>query len=535
MDWVEYVLSAGVVPKVITVLKVAFFLFTANLLRLLVRMSREDARSPGEPGRRALRVFYGFVSPLMACVLLYQASWQLTGFARPKFVAFMQRYNRRPLNPARRLVRGRILDANGEPLAVNDERDALRRRYPQGEACCHVVGYADRTFGLTGIERADDARLIGASLASRDEADSFRKNMLGRGGIRGNDVTLTLDVRLQREATRLLRGKRGAIVALRPFDGAVLVMVSAPSFDPNNLSASLMRGGGGQSALFNRAIHGLYPPGSTFKIVTAAMALESGFSESVVCPPEGFVAVRGTTPIRDHEYYAYQRQGRTWNGHGALDLGRAFALSSNVFFARLGADLTSERFNATAKRFSLRSPVVLLEGPSGSVRSKTGGMPRLEEDDRGERAQMAIGQGRLLVTPLHMALVASAVAEDGRMYRPRLRQAEPAKVLAQAMSATTAARLRGFMRQAVQSGTGRGADVRGLAVAGKTGTAQAPGGDDHAWFVCLAPVERPVLALAVVVEHGGSGSRTALPLALAIMRNAQQLGLLECRVGGGSE
>jgi len=515
------------VPRIITGLKVVFFLVSANLLRLLVRMGPQVKPPAGEAGRRVGHVFYRFVLPLMAGLLLYQVSWQLTGFTRPRFVRFMQRYNRRPVNPARRRVRGRILDRDGEPLADNDDRDPLLRRYPWGNACCHIVGYASPTFGLSGIERAEDAFLSGASLASRVEVDRFGRNIMDRRAIVGNDLSLTLDVRLQREAARLLRGRRGAVVVLRPADGSVLAMASSPSFDPNALSESVMRGDAGQSSLFNRGIHGLYPPGSTFKIVTAAMAIESGFAGRLDCPGDGFVATKGARPIRDHEYYACLRAGRTWQGHGLLDLGTAFSLSSNVFFARLGADASSEQLNAIADRFHLRSRIVLLKGATGELRSKTGGMPRLEDDARGERAQVAIGQGTLLVTPLHMALVTAAVAEDGRMFRPRLKRTEPVKLLANTMSSTTAVRLRGLMRQAVETGTGRGADVRGLSVAGKTGTAQAPGGDDHAWFVCLAPVQEPAVAMVVVIEHGGAGSRTAVPVAVALLRSASRLGLLE--------
>jgi len=533
VDWVDHLLSAETVPRIITGLKVAFFLIAANLLRVLLRTGTQIKPPAKEPGRRVMQVFYWFVLPIMAGLLLYQATWQLTGFARPGFVRFMQRYNRRPVNPARRRVRGRILDRRGLPLAVNDDRNPLLRRYPEGEVFCHAVGYADPTFGLTGIEGAEDAYLSGASLASRNEVDRFGKNIVDRQAIRGNDLVLTLDGQLQREAARRLRGKRGAVVVLRPADGALLAMVSAPAYDPNALSGSLMRGDSGESALFNRALHGLYPPGSTFKIVTAALAVESGFAGKLDCPGEGFVADGGARPIRDHEYYACQRLGRIWRGHGLLDLGTAFARSSNVFFARFGADAASARFNALADRLCLRSSILLVDGASGKIRSKAGGMPRLTDGGRRERAQVAIGQGRLLLTPLHMALLAAAVAEDGKMFRPRLKRSAPAELLSNALSAGTAARLRGLMRQAVQTGTGRGADVAGLSVAGKTGTAQAPGGDDHAWFVCLAPVQAPAVAMAVVIEHGGSGSGTAVPVAVSILREAHRLGLLVRTSGTG--
>jgi penicillin-binding protein A len=533
VDWIERLLSAETAPRIVTGLKVAFFLLTANLLRMLLRTGAQIKPPAKDTGRRAMRVFYGFVLPLMGGLLVYQATWQLTGFARPGFVRFMQRYNRRPVNPARRRLRGRILDRNGVPLAVNDARNPLLRHYPEGNALCHAVGYSDSTFGLTGVERAEDASLSGTSLSNRNEVDRFGRNIVDRQAIRGNDLSLTLDARLQREAVRMLRGKRGAVVVLRPSDGALLTLASAPSYDPNALTRSLMRGGEGESALFNRALHGLYPPGSTFKIVTAAMAVESGFTGHLDCPANGFVADRGARPIRDHEYYACQRAGRTWRGHGLLDLGTAFARSSNVFFAMIGADTASSRFNAVADRFRLRSPILLLDGGSGAIRSKAGGMPRLADAARRERAQVAIGQGRLLLTPLHMALVAAAVAEDGRMYRPRLKRLVPVTLLSNAMSAQTARRVRALMRQAVQTGTGRGADVPGISVAGKTGTAQAPGGDDHAWFVCLAPVEAPAVAMAVVIEHGGSGSRTAVPVAVSVLRKAEELGLLVRTAGGG--
>ncbi len=461
-------------------------------------------------------------------VYLYQASWQLAGFARPAFMDFMRTYSRRPVNPAREMARGRILDRNGVELAVNDPADNRLRRYPLGSQFCHLVGYRDPMYGLNGLEAADNAFLSGYSLATADEVGRFGLNLLNHRTAEGNDLILTVDARLQKIGTELLKHKRGALVAVQPQDGSIIALVSAPAYNPQALDAAVGQADKDTSPLFNRAVHGLYPPGSTFKIVVAACALEQGFRELLDCPAHGYVPPGPyRRPIRDHEYYEYQRTGKIWSGWGRIGLDQAFARSSNVFFAQLGVRLGSAQLNAVAQRFLFNTPLVLFDGSSCRISAKPSHWPLLREHDSGSCAQQAIGQGSLLVTPLHMALITAAIAQHGELYAPRLAIRTPPRLLARLVHPGIAHQIKRLMRYTVEQGTARGANIKEVAIAGKTGTAQAPDGDDHSWFVCFAPLEKPAVAVAVLIEHGGYGAAAALPVATELIKKAQEFGLLE--------
>jgi peptidoglycan glycosyltransferase len=506
----------------------ALFLGLALLALLLSLLSaRGDRAAPGRShaGRRALVALFAL---LLAGVYLYQATWQLGGFARPAFVEFMRRFNQRPDNPVARIARGRLLDRNGETLAGNDPDHGARRLYPFSNAVCHVTGYLSPVFGLSGLEQADSAFLYGATLDTWDQRSRFTDNLLDRRRrVTGNDRTLTLDIRLQQEAVRLLGERAGAVVALDPRDGALLVLASTPGFNPNRPAPELFDRPDPGSPLLNRALHGLYPPGSTFKPVIAAAAIEAGFTGELDCPAIGYTAGRGAPAIRDHEALQAGRAGTVWAGHGRIPMKTALRLSSNVYFARLGVMLGPARLGQMADRLALTGPITVFEGSSGAVASSPCRVPPPREQDDNELAQMSIGQGRLLVTPLQMAVLTAAIANHGLAMRPRLDAGAPPRPLRYYFRREAAAVLAGFLRDAVEAGTGHGADVEGLEVAGKTGTAQNPAGDDHAWFVCFAPARQPRLALAVIVENGGAGSQAAVPIAADLLRKAREIGWLD--------
>ncbi len=497
---------------------------------LVLGLLRGAGREPVSPRFRIHRFFFAGIALALLGVFAYQGTWQLAGFARPAFVDFMRKYNRRPDNPARQMVRGRILDRHGVVLARDDPANPMRRVYPLGAATGHVVGYLDPKYGMTGLEASEHPFLEGFSTATRDEKETFSRNLLRRTPITGNDLTVTLDARLQQEAARLLAGLRGAALVLDPRTGDVLAMASAPAPNPNQLTAADFSAGPDRSPLLNRALQGLYPPGSTFKIVVAALALERGLDLAFDCPAEGFRPSPGPSAIRDHEYYEALRGGRTWRGHGRIGLSRALVKSSNVYFAQLGARLGAGELQEEAERFLFNETVMLHDGPAGSLRFKPGALPTLKAQ-RGAAAQAAIGQGAMTATPMGMALAGAAIANDGRMMRPRVVRRGPPELLAGCMPPAVARKLRGMLREVVEGGTGRGADVPGLSVAGKTGTAQTPRGDDHAWFVAMAPSTKPVLVVAVLVEHGGYGAKAAVPVAAGLLRKAQELGYAG-RAGG---
>lgn len=509
---------------IVFLLKWGRVVFLALVAWLIAGLLRGHAKEPVSTRFRIHRAFFALLALCFAGVFLYQGTWQLAGFTRPQFVEFMRKYNRRPENPAKKLVRGRILDRRGTILAEDDPQRPLRRSYPLGAATGHLVGYLDPIYGMTGVEATDNPYLEGTTTGSDAEKERFRRNILQSDGLQGNDLTLTLDARLQQEATKLMLGKRGAAIVLDPRRGDLLALASAPAFDPNQLSPDNFAADPEHSPLLNRALQGLYPPGSTFKIVVAALAIEKDRDLVFDCPAAGFVPAPGRAAIRDHEYYQAQRAGRSWGGHGKISLSRALAKSSNVYFAQLGATLGARDIASQTLRFEFNQTLELFSGSAGSIRFRPGTIPDLKDDDRGAAAQIAIGQGSLLATPMGMAMAASAIANDGRLIKPRLSEKSPPELLSGCMTPAVARKLRVMLRGVVTDGTGRGADVPGLSVAGKTGTAQTPNGDDHAWFVAMAPSEHPVLVVAVLVEHGGYGAASAVPVAAGLFKKAQELG-----------
>ncbi|MCX7668820.1 MAG: penicillin-binding protein 2, partial [Anaerolineae bacterium] len=418
-------------------------------------------------------------------------------------------------------MRGRILDARGEILAYDDPNVPGQRRYPLGTAAAHPVGFVHPRYGLFGLESQADSWLSGYAFSTPQERRRFGQNLIGLDRVRGNDLRLTLVAGLQRSAANLLNGQRGAIVVLRPSDGALLALVSVPAFDPEDPSGALAADPA-EAPMMNRALLGLSPPGSPFKIATAGLAIENGFRASLDCPGEGYVPQPGARPIRDHEYYAALREGRAWAGHGRLDLREAFVKSSNVFFAQVGTRLPAAEFADLGRRLHIQDPLVVFESADGRMTARAGQGFATGEWSSGRRAQLAIGQGSLLVTPLHMAVLVGAVANEGIAWQPRLAaDAEPVG-LGRFFKRETARVLRTLMLDAVRRGTGRRAAVDGIEVAGKTGTAQNPRGEDHAWFAGFAPFDQPAIAFVVLVEHGGSGGLAAAPLAAKLVRAAAE-------------
>lgn len=527
--WLEPEALANALP----VLKVLFWIFMGLMILAVLRRSLSGKQN--KTVTRSYRIFYFVIVLLFGAILAYQATWQLAGFARPDFVKFMKRYNRRPDNPTARMIRGRILDVRGIELAVTDAELPSSRRYPGGAAFAHVIGYEDPLFGMAGVEAADHATLTGITHDSGPEWERFKKNLLKRDEIRGHDAQLTLDGELQKEAHALMKGRKGAVVFIDPSNGAILVLYSSPGYDPNKISPALFRGKDPDAKLLNRAALGLYPAGSTFKLLVAAAALEHGVNPVLDCPADGFRAGSGNKAIRDHEYYAYKRDGRTWGGHGNLNMRQALAKSSNVYFARLGVMLGGDKIYDIAVRFGLTRSWTYFEGSTATMNSSAGRFPELGPRDIAKTAQVSIGQGDMLVTPLHMAVAAGVIGRNGALWKPRLSAASPPQPIDIVLSPDAAKTLASMMREAVRGGTGHAADIPGLNVAGKTGTAQNPHGADHGWFVGFAPMTKPRIAFAVIVEQGGFGSETAVPIAAGVLRKAQALGYFSDQPATGGQ
>ena len=413
--------------------------------------------------------------------------------------------NPRLVVPVPATRRGGILARDGEVLSAGP--GPMTRRYPV-QSLCHTVGYTDPRFGASGLEAVFDSSLAGRE--PRSVWGTWLAELRGDWG-RGADLSTTIDLRVQAAASGALGRRAGAVVVLDAESGDVLALVSQPGFHdpptPESWAGDRARGDG---PFLNRALQGLYPPGSSFKIVTAAAALNAGLGKlTTVC--EGQTIIDGR-----------QIKDAGTEGHGAVGLGQALSASCNVYFTRLGVRLGGDVLANQARAFGLglRPPFVLT--------ATAGSFPRPQTDV--ELAEASIGQGRVLVSPIQMALVAASVVNGGLLMRPRLVQSIQywpsssqdikSRVWRRALRLEVAELLRQNLELAVTQGTGRRAAVKGWFVGGKTGTAQASGGRPHAWFVGFARSGQRKLAIAVVVEHAGSGGTVAAPVAAAVWRAA---------------
>lgn len=431
--------------------------------------------------------------------------------------------NRRPLLKAQRIPRGLILAEDGTKLATNrrtGNRETKRyyRVYPQSRLFSHAVGYSYVSRGSAGIERSYNDELIG----EHDEIESII-DQLGGGVKEGDDIRTHLHAGAQRAAIQGLAGRRGSIVALDPDTGAVKVMVSLPDFDPNSIPSQFKQlNSDSASPLFNRATQARYPPGSTFKVVTAAAALDSGRYN-----PGSIVDGRNGKPVSG---VPLQNSGGA--DFGAISLTDALTNSVNTVWGEVGEKLGKRTMLEYMERFGFLS-----EPPLDYPRSQItpsgiyDGQALLDEDDSIDIGRVAIGQERLQVTPMQMAMVAGAVANDGVLMRPRIvdRVVEPdgsvrsrirPRRQGRVISKESADELRGMMSKVVEEGTGTASALAGIRSGGKTGTAEVDNGaSNQAWFIAFAPLDDPEVAIAVTVERTqGQGGTIAAPIAKQVMQ-----------------
>jgi len=444
--------------------------------------------------------------------------------------------NRRVLLDEYAKERGPIL-VGDEPVALSIETDdefAYLRQYPTGALYAPATGYYSSVFGRSAVERSQNGILSG------DDDRLFARRLVDlvtNREQRGGTVKLTLNPAAQQAAYDALGDNKGAVVALDPRTGAILAMVSKPSFDPNPLAShsveeqqaawQTLQEDPDKPAL-NRAIAQTLPPGSVFKIVTAAAALESGRYEpdSQIPGPAAYDLPQSTVDLPN------QNGEPCGSGPEQLTtLTNALRVSCNTAFAYLGNDLGDDALREQAERFGYNSEPLTEE----ELNAATSVFPA--ELDAPQTALAAIGQFDVRATPLQIAMVSAGIANDGAVMNPylieELRDPDRVKVLertepeemSRAITSETAQELTAMMVDVVESGTGENAQMDGIQVAGKTGTAQTtPERPPYAWFTCFAPADDPQVVVAVVIEEAPdtarddiAGGRLAAPVAKAVM------------------
>jgi peptidoglycan glycosyltransferase len=462
--------------------------------------------------------------------------------------------NVRPVLDSQRVLRGQIIDRHGVVLADSEAVNAFARRtYPLTErydpaAFSNILGFFSTRYGQSGLEATYAEYLTGER---GNELRRLQEQFVG-GEQRGNNLVLTLNADLQAQAAQALGGRSGSVVVLDPRTGAVLAMVSQPGFDPGQLSFnpgvtdwaaensrisdywSQINADSAGQPLLNRAAQGIYPPGSTFKTLTAIAALEHAGAaqpDSITCPQE-YQPDPSAPPVVN----AVDGLASLTGDPSSLE--KVYAYSCNTAFAQYAVRLGPDLFADTARQFDIytpqRAPNVYGEFTDlPAAASLLYVDPGFLNQPRG-MADTGYGQGQLLVTPLTMAMITAAIGNDGVMMHPyvvqRITRPDGGTVVEQsvrpirrALPAATAQVMRSDMAAVARYGFGKGISdyLPGIAVGGKSGTAEAvPGAPPHAWFIALAPLDNPRYAVAVMVESGGEGSSVGAQLAGEVLAAA---------------
>lgn len=432
--------------------------------------------------------------------------------------------NNHTINKARFIKRGSIITADGLTLAesIQQADGTYARSYPNGNLAAHVVGYYSQQYGTMGIENTQNDTLTGSK-----DYSSWQNALNSLAGISepGNSVQLTIDSRIQRAAEQALAGRVGAIVALDPRSGAVLAWASAPTFDNTNIQAAIEAAnasGGADTSMYDRATLALYTPGSTFKVLTLASALENGLATlDTTYDSPGRMEIGGADVVSIGE-----------RGHGKISLAKAFALSSNTVFGQVADGLGAEKLVATARAFGYGQQLGLDFTTAASV------MPNPEEMTEWELAWAGagqpVGQGHTpgpQATVMQNALMAATIANNGIAMNPyvvsqilapdgTVLKTTRGHSLGQAVGSGTAEQVKQAMLDVVQNGTGSAAAIAGVKVVGKTGTAETNNANANSTFVGFAPYDTPTVAIAVVIEQNAKGEESAAAVGGQVLRAA---------------
>jgi peptidoglycan glycosyltransferase len=459
---------------------------------------------------RRLFLFFALLFVALVVQLTYVQVWKASDLkAHPA--------NTRAVAEQMKIERGVIVSADGVELAVNrQDGEYFLREYPQGDLTSPWLGYNHLRYGRAGVERVYNEELSGET--GLLGITGWWDEILGRTH-RGADLKLTINMAVQQAAVEALGQRKGAVVALDPRTGAILAMATYPRYDPNQLTDIWSEiNSDPDKPLLNRATQGLYPPGSVFKTLVAAAALET----NTVTPDTEFVDTGSVTAGG----FVVNNYGD--NVYGEHDFTKAFASSINTTFAKVGVTLGAETLATFASEFGFGRELPWRLGGAQSF------FPAAGDLDKAHEAQVSYGQGEVLATPLGIALATAAVANGGNIMKPYLvsqvlayhgevlDETEPG-VWLQPISAATADTMRALMVEVVNNGTGTRAALSGVQVAGKTGTAEVAEGEPHAWFAGFAPADDPQVVVVALVENAGTGGSVAAPVVREVI--AAALGL----------
>jgi peptidoglycan glycosyltransferase len=458
--------------------------------------------------RQIIKLF-AFIVVLFGVLVGFTSYWSVWDAQALK----EQDVNKRPLFEAQQVHRGRILAADGTVIAISKPKGHganLRyvRHYPQGALFGHPIGYSFMEYGDSEFEQSHNPELVG----EESEFSTILDELTGRNR-EGDDVVTNLDTNAQQVALSDLEEQGfGGVVAIEPSTGAVKVLASNKPYDPNRIPEEIeqLNTNEVERPLYDRGTQGQYPPGSTFKVVTAAAGLESGR-----ITPETTINAPGVIIDEGHELN--NDFSKDW---GEISLDTALTNSVNTWFGQLGQQVGQSQLFETMEKFGFNStPPIDLPSDQVEPSGVFSEGELLHRNDPVDLARVAIGQERLLATPLQIAMVAAAVANKGKLMKPQLwnrvvdpdgrtvKHLDPSEY-SQAVSAKTAEDLTTAMEGVVSEGTGTNAAIEGVQVAGKTGTAETPGNDacgggeeeNQAWFMGFAPADEPKIAIAVSVE-----------------------------------
>lgn len=480
--------------------------------------------------KKVMIIFLFFFVALISYIAYFQM------FKAPAIAA--DAGNKRLWAKRNEIVRGTIYDRDKNPLTKSEKTGTLTqsREYVYGDLYVHALGYASQKYDLSGLEKSFDKELttyssmqVGFKKFLKDfSIDSLKEAFKDRSKEEnkiGNGVITTLDYDIQKAAYDALGDRKGAAVALDPNTGEVLAMVSKPTYNPNDLDNVMAKVNSGEivgSPLINRVTSGKYPPGSTFKVITTASALENidGVTKRIF-EDRGKIDLGGGQTLSNSENMI----------NGNINLKNAFKLSSNVVYGTLAQELGNEALKQTAESFGFNKEI-----PAVGFSISKSQFPTLKSYEGGMIAQSGIGQSSIIATPMQMALVASAIANDGKMMDPKLVSQVVDlnmnivknygdKKYGQVLPAEDAKLIKDYMVNMVNYNFGHKGYFNGMNAAGKTGTADQRDSNGnlqkpHSWFIGFAPADKPKIAVAVIVENGGFGSQVAAPIAGNIMRAA---------------